>query len=212
VLALVLHASPCRHRPEKGALARNRTALQGVLGASGERVTAGPETLPSAQGSAGHAGELGQRRPGLLAAADTGGTVEPATREIGSGDRRGRSNRDRRHPLHFSQRLQALSAEWTPALYLAVPFQGRSLAPLRLRDANFWVPGYAWRTEIRQLRADSNRSSMRPGNTPPPPKHERNAIPVGPTTPGGSDLGSCRRAGRGMRASRREHRPLSGAS
>jgi len=121
VLALVLHASPCRHRPEKGALARNRTALQGVLGASGERVTAGPETLPSAQGSAGHAGELGQRRPGLLAAADTGGTVEPATREIGSGDRRGRSNRDRRHPLHFSQRLQALSAEWTPALYLAVP-------------------------------------------------------------------------------------------
>jgi hypothetical protein len=53
----------------------------------------------------------------LLAAQRTNGkSNQPAA----SPDNRG-WNGDPWRPLYFSQRLRALSAEWTPALYLAVP-------------------------------------------------------------------------------------------
>lgn len=81
--------------------------------------------------SARHAGQLGQRGSRLLGPHRADGKVEPAAREIGSGARQGRSNRDRCHPLHFSQRLRAFSAEWTPALYLAVPVPVLSPVPAR---------------------------------------------------------------------------------
>ena len=64
----------------KGRTGPKPNAHAEVLGASAESVTAGPETLPSARApwlSVGHAGELGQSGPGLLAAADAGRKSNP---------------------------------------------------------------------------------------------------------------------------------------
>ena len=127
---------PCRNRPEKGELTRNRTICR-VLAASAVSVAPGARPRPKGRlhaksrvmpDNSGNAGLGCWPRP--MPAEE----AKPATREIGSHARRRRSNRDRRHPLHFSQRLQALSAEWTPALYLAVPFPAPVAAIFGLAD------------------------------------------------------------------------------
>ena len=128
--------------------------------------------------------------------------------------RRRRQNRDRRRPLYFSQRLRALSAEWTPALYLAVPVPapGPGASPPRyraltaVRETNFCAPVTS--------RADPAVVDLTPTINPAPLTAERNANLVAPITSGGRDrciLGGRRRVGACVRApSTRGHRPLSG--
>jgi len=58
------------------------------------------------------------RRAGVAGDQGNGAEIEPAG-ALAATDLA--PNRDDRRPLHFSLRLRALSAEWTPALYLAVP-------------------------------------------------------------------------------------------
>ena len=84
-------------------------------------------SLPAAAPRPGKPGSVAGR---AVMAGNSGSTSRGCWRPSETGDNRTSvalagpdlgPNRDRRCPLHFSQRLRALSAEWTPALYLAVP-------------------------------------------------------------------------------------------